>query len=73
MDRIVRIAVVGRKGQREVMAFDIERFVSYNVDTRRLVLVNGEYIVRQDSENAVIKAYRSWFNSDGHGSEDKEA
>lgn len=55
---IVRIFIVNRKGGRETFAFALDKFVSYNVDTRLLTLVNGSVFVHKDSEEAVIKAYR---------------
>lgn len=55
--RIIRIFIVN-DGRRETFAFDLERFVSYNVDTRELTLTNGSVFVHKDSEDAVIRAYR---------------
>lgn len=61
--RIIRIFIVN-DGRRETFAFDMEKFVSYNVDTRELVLVSCSVFVHKDSEEAVIRAYRL-LDSDG--------
>ena len=60
MNRIIRIFIVNRKGGRETFAFDIDAFVSYNIDTRCLTLVNGSVFVDKESEDVVINAYRLW-------------
>lgn len=57
MERIIRVFIMN-EGKKQTFAFDLDAFVSYNVDTRELVLVNGSVFVHSDSEETVIKAYR---------------
>lgn len=57
MDGIIRIFIVS-DGKKQTFAFALDSFVSYNIDTRELVLVNGSVFVHQDSEGRVIRAYR---------------
>ena len=54
----MRVFVVGMKGERQTLAFDMDKFVAYNVDTRQLCLGDVVEIVHQDSEERLIKAYR---------------
>lgn len=58
MNGIVRIFIVS-DGKKEAIAFRLDSFVSYNVDTRLLTLLNGNYYVHKDSEETVIRAYRT--------------
>lgn len=58
MDRIQRIFIVSDDGAKQTFAFDLKAFVSYNVDTRQLTLVNGSVYVHKDCEEQLIKAYR---------------
>lgn len=57
MNGIVRIFVV-EGGKKHTVAFRLDSFVSYNVDTRCLVLLSGRFFVHKDSEETVIRAYR---------------
>ena len=45
-------------GKKQTFAFDLDAFVSYNVDTRELTLMNGRVYVHADSEDDLIRAYR---------------
>lgn len=65
MERIQRVWVVGPKGERQTFAFDMERFVSYNVDTKELFLDGACVIVHDDSEAKMILVYREWYNTKG--------
>lgn len=60
MEKIIRIFVVNRKGGRETYAFNIDAFVSYNIDTHLLTLVGDSVFVHKDSEERLIEAYRRW-------------
>lgn len=55
---IVRIFIVN-EGKKQTFAFDLDAFVSYNVDTRELTLMNGRVCVHADSEDDLIRAYRT--------------
>ena len=57
MNKIVRIFIMNG-GKRQTFAFALGSFVSYNVDTRELVLSSGSVVVHKDSEDAVIRMYR---------------
>lgn len=59
MERIIRIYVEGMENSRKCLAFDLEKFVSFNVDTRVLQLENGCHIVCEDSVPGLIRAYRT--------------
>lgn len=61
MEKLQRIFIVDARGVRQTLCFDISRFVSYNVDTRELVLESGCYRVHKDSEERLICAYRTYF------------
>lgn len=62
-ERIQRIFVEDSHGDQQTLAFDIDRFVSYNVDTRCLTLTNGVHYVHPSSEDRLIKAYRDYFRT----------
>lgn len=57
MKGIIRIFIMN-DGRRETFAFRLDSFVSYNIDTHQLTLVNGSVFVHHDSEERVIRAYR---------------
>lgn len=57
MGNIIRIFIVN-DGRCETFAFRLDAFVSYNIDTHYLTLVNGSVFVHHDSEERLIRAYR---------------
>ena len=57
MGGIIRIFIIDN-GRRETFSFRLDAFVSYNIDTHLLTLVNGSVYVHHDSEERVIRAYR---------------
>ena len=61
IDRLLTIWVVSVTGERQAFSFNMERFVSYNVTTRRLVLVSGDVLVHNDSAKRLIEACRAWY------------
>lgn len=59
MERIVRTYVESPSGDaRRCLAFDLEKFVSFNIDTRVLQLTSGVHVVCKDCVERLIQAYR---------------
>ena len=54
----MRIFVVGATGDKQTLAFDMNKFVAYNVDTRQLLLDDTVEVVHRDSEERLIRAYQ---------------
>jgi vacuolar-type H+-ATPase subunit I/STV1 len=64
MGRIMRIFVVGATGDKQTLAFDMSKFVAYNVDTRQLLLDDTVEVVHRDSEERLIRAYQLMDEAD---------
>lgn len=63
-ERIQRIYTIDASGDKRTLAFDLEQFVSYDVDSRTLQLTNGWHIVHEDSADRLIRAYQQYFRGD---------
>ena len=63
-ERIQRIFTVDASGDKRTLAFDLEKFVAYDVDSRTLMLTNGWHVVHPDSEDRLIRAYQQYFRND---------
>lgn len=61
----MRIFIVGPTGDKQTFAFDMSKFVGYNVDTRQLLLSDTVEVVHRDSVERLIRAYQLMDDFDG--------
>jgi hypothetical protein len=66
-ERIVRIFTRDSHGDQHTLAFDIEKFVSLDIDTCELTLTNGTHYVQPKSMDDLIRAYRDYYRYDIKG------
>lgn len=64
IERIQRVFIKDAHGDQHTLAFDIEKFVSLDVDTCQLTLVNGTHYVSPKSMDRLIRAYRDYYRND---------